>query len=328
MGRPNKTGLGFFDLNTDVEHDDKISFIEDTHGIIGFGIVVKLWCKVYSEGYFSPFQERHITKFSKKNHIQTEKTMTVLNDILSEGIFDKGLWEKFGILTSRGIQKRFFAACYRRTKIEVVKDFLLMEPENKSIVYVDKNSVIASKNEVSASKKAVSASKKYTEEKRREEKRRKDTKVSLSGEKSRGPEINYRKELEIMYADFQNVNRGSLLLPIKQHLQYAIDQNKSKQMTLAKQFSMISELHAIFKEIKNPRQYALFRNAIHTSNNKTTGNNKFIIAVYNSSIQREEKSYGKGYSQGTGGAGEETEEIGGTQNIYDRAVKPLGEDES
>ena len=36
----------------DVEMDDKVELIEAKHGITGFGVLVKLYQKIYKEGYF------------------------------------------------------------------------------------------------------------------------------------------------------------------------------------------------------------------------------------------------------------------------------------
>ncbi len=45
MPRPQKAGLDYFPLDTDMEKDDKIALIETKYGIVGFGIVIKLFKK-------------------------------------------------------------------------------------------------------------------------------------------------------------------------------------------------------------------------------------------------------------------------------------------
>ena len=53
---------------------------------------------------------------------------------LEINIFDKTLYSKYNILTSRGIQKRYFTVCKRRKEIEVVKKYLLIKPEEYGII--------------------------------------------------------------------------------------------------------------------------------------------------------------------------------------------------
>jgi hypothetical protein len=55
MSRPIKQGLDYFPM--DVEVDDKIELIEAKHGISGFGILVKLFQKIYKEGYYLNWNE-------------------------------------------------------------------------------------------------------------------------------------------------------------------------------------------------------------------------------------------------------------------------------
>ena len=50
MARPIKQGVDYFPL--DVYLDDKFKFIEIKYGLEGFGIIVKLFQKIYSCGHW------------------------------------------------------------------------------------------------------------------------------------------------------------------------------------------------------------------------------------------------------------------------------------
>ena len=57
MARPQKTGLDYFPL--DVELDDKFEIIKSEFGVEGFGIIIKLFMKIYGQhGYYMVFAER------------------------------------------------------------------------------------------------------------------------------------------------------------------------------------------------------------------------------------------------------------------------------
>ena len=55
MARPLKTGLDYFPL--DVSFDDNIELLEAEEGLEGFAILIKLWQKIYSNGYYIEWNE-------------------------------------------------------------------------------------------------------------------------------------------------------------------------------------------------------------------------------------------------------------------------------
>jgi hypothetical protein len=125
MARPNKEGLDYFPLDTDMDTDDKIVLIEGRYGIEGYGTVVKLLSKIYKEGYYYPWTEKELLLFSQRTRIEEPFIKKVVDDCLKWDIFNKKLYKKYQILTSNGIQKRYFEAVKRRLKINVCKEYTL-----------------------------------------------------------------------------------------------------------------------------------------------------------------------------------------------------------
>ncbi len=126
MARPTKTGLDYFPL--DVHLDDKVELLEAEHGLEGFAIIIKLYQKIYANGYFIEWNEDTCMLFSRG----VNATITLVNDVvntgLRRGLFDKKLYEKYGILTSKGIQDRFLTVCKgaRRKNVAFVNEYLLV----------------------------------------------------------------------------------------------------------------------------------------------------------------------------------------------------------
>ena len=142
MARPFKSGVDYFPL--DVVMDDKVELLEAEHGIIGFGVYIKLYQKVYANNYWVNWDNKSVIVFSSRINVDINSVNAIINSCLEWGIFDKKLFEKFSILTSRGIQKRFFEITQRRRIIEVVKEFLLLDlpkKENSNLVIVNINRV-------------------------------------------------------------------------------------------------------------------------------------------------------------------------------------------
>jgi hypothetical protein len=145
MARPQKAGLNYFPLDTDMDQDDKISLVEAKHGITGFGIIIKLFMKIYREGYCYKWGEREQLLFSKRVNVDINSINDVINDAIRWELFDNDTYEKHGILTSRGIQKRFVECARRRQKVEIDEKHLLLcqdiVNEYNNVVIVNINSI-------------------------------------------------------------------------------------------------------------------------------------------------------------------------------------------
>ena len=146
-----KEGLDFFPL--DCLLDDKWNLLMADCGMTGFAIAVRLLQKIYGEhGYYCEFDERRALLLSgswfgpgasKAGTI--EETVKVA---LREGIFDRDLFESYGILTSHGIQLRYVEAAKRRTNPTIQKEYLLLSEHEipKNVCINLKNVYINSKN--------------------------------------------------------------------------------------------------------------------------------------------------------------------------------------
>jgi len=162
MGRRIKNGLDYFNL--DVHMDDKIELVEAKHGIEGFAVVLKLYQKIYSEGYFYQWTDKENLLFSKRNNIDYNVVFDIVETCIEEGIFDKFLFEKYNIITSLGIQKRYFDAIKKRKEIIVIKEYVIDTkivktiPTNVKVVINSINDGINSINDVNSTQSRVEKS--------------------------------------------------------------------------------------------------------------------------------------------------------------------------
>ena len=109
MARPLKVGLDFFPL--DVVMDDNLELLEAEHGLEGFAIVIKLWQKIYQNGYFIEWEQDNALLFSRRINSELTKVNDVINSCLRRNIFNKAVYESHKILTSKAIQKRYDKIC-------------------------------------------------------------------------------------------------------------------------------------------------------------------------------------------------------------------------
>ncbi|HAB9977050.1 TPA_asm: DUF4373 domain-containing protein [Listeria monocytogenes] len=127
MARPLKEGLDYFPLDVDADYDDKFQLIETLHGPTGFAIMIKLFMKIYSQNFYYKWTETEQILFAKRVNVDINTLKTVVNDCIKYDLFDNNLFNEFQILTSLGIQERYFTAIGRRKKQIVVLEYLLLD---------------------------------------------------------------------------------------------------------------------------------------------------------------------------------------------------------
>lgn len=153
-------GINYFPLN--VHLDDKFELIEAEFGLTGFAIVVKLFQKIYGQqGYYCEWTEDVALLFGKNVGLGGDAVSEIVRAAIKRGIFDSELYDKYQILTSRGIQERYFEAVSRRKEVEVRKEYLLIKVDQiyKNVRILNENVNISSKNVNISEQKKVEESK-------------------------------------------------------------------------------------------------------------------------------------------------------------------------
>lgn len=120
-----KRGIEYFPL--DVVLDDKFELIEAEYGLMGFGVVVKLLQKIYGgQGYYIEWNDEVALLFARKNGVGGNVVSEIIAASIKRGIFDKALYDRYSVLTSVGIQRRYLEAVSRRKGVEVDGRYLLL----------------------------------------------------------------------------------------------------------------------------------------------------------------------------------------------------------
>lgn len=150
MARPLKEGVDYFSL--DCYMDDKIKMIQAEFGLKGFAIVVKLWQTIYREhGYYCEWNEEKKLLFASEEGADCGPGLIneIVQACIRRDIFSKKLFDKYQVLTSRGIQKRYLSITAKRKKAEMKKEYSLVEVAHNSI-NDDNNRVNVGKNQVNS----------------------------------------------------------------------------------------------------------------------------------------------------------------------------------
>ena len=132
MSRTIKTGLDYFPFDIDFFDDEKIQFISAKFDELGENIAIKLMCRIYRNGYFMKWGQDEALLFSNKagDNITNDLVINVVKELLKRDFFCEKVFKKYGVLTSTGIQKRFFKATERRKQIDAIKEYLVINVNN------------------------------------------------------------------------------------------------------------------------------------------------------------------------------------------------------
>lgn len=142
-----KDGIPYFPL--DCELDSKFELIEAEFGLQGFAVVVKLLQRIYGgEGYYCEWTNEVALLFAKRNSTGGSVVSEIVSASIKRGIFDKDMFERYGILTSNGIQLRYLKAVDRRKQVKIKKQYLLVECAllPKNVCIIEENVNIIQKN--------------------------------------------------------------------------------------------------------------------------------------------------------------------------------------
>lgn len=142
-----KSGIDYFPL--DVTLNAKFELIEAEFGLTGFGVVVHLLQEIYGKaGYYIEWTEEVALLFARKVGLGGSVVSEIIEASIRRGMFDKEKYDKYHVLTSKGIQKRYFEAVSRRKTLEVDYNILLVDvAQILPNVYISaKNVNIFSKN--------------------------------------------------------------------------------------------------------------------------------------------------------------------------------------
>lgn len=129
MARPLKKGIAYFPLDVDFFEDDKVEYITARFDEKGELIVIKLLCAIYRNGYYTDWNNDKQLIFAKRagKNVSPSLVNDVVTELVKRGFFDKGIFNSFGLLTSKGIQTRYLEAVIGRKNVDICLDYWLID---------------------------------------------------------------------------------------------------------------------------------------------------------------------------------------------------------
>lgn len=154
-GAPNKKGLDYFPKTIDFYEDDRIFDLLDRYGPLGVTVYDCILCIVYKHGYYAEIPldrlSKLITKMIGNKWVKNQKVVVQVVHFCSEiGLIDDGLMTE-NIITSVGIQRRFYEIAVKRMKRQLYNDkyWLLKNEENgEPLLNAPKNGITSEENRI------------------------------------------------------------------------------------------------------------------------------------------------------------------------------------
>ena len=118
MARKAEVGIEYFPVNTDIIHNQKVKLVVAEFGSkTTWAVLLPLYCKIYREkGYWIDWLNEDAKLLFAQDECKLEKSVVdeVVKGCIKRSLFDKGVFDAFGVLTSDRIQENYFEATARR----------------------------------------------------------------------------------------------------------------------------------------------------------------------------------------------------------------------
>jgi Putative replisome organiser protein C-terminus. len=161
MARPTKQGLDYFPLDVNFLKDIKVRKIKRACGPATIEILLCLLGNIYQDtGYYFGWDEESMFLVADEVGAKEGLVEEVVNKAVQVGFFNQDKFEKYKILTSRGIQNRYREATQKRKGAVISDIYLVIDEftENKPQLSENKlsnnsiNSTVSTQSKVKESK--------------------------------------------------------------------------------------------------------------------------------------------------------------------------------
>ena len=169
MARPKKLGLDYFTNDVNFYQDIKIRKMIRYKGIQAVSVYHIILCQIYASGYYLEWDDDLPFIISEIADLQEDYIKEVISLAIEIGLFNKVMYDDFHVLTSRGIQERFFDFCsIAKRKLPTCLPYSLLLTNKKSVNSL--NDSVSSEETIVNSEETPENSEKSTQSKVKESK--------------------------------------------------------------------------------------------------------------------------------------------------------------
>lgn len=135
-----KDGVDYWNIDVDFFENKKVRLIRGEFGIKGVYLYILILNEIYrTGGYYKKWDRDDCLLMSDSSGVagdcSPELIAEVVQGLVRRSLFDKGVLDRFGVLTSAEIQRRFLRIVGNsRDSIPMVQEYFLLEPSNRKDV--------------------------------------------------------------------------------------------------------------------------------------------------------------------------------------------------
>ena len=134
MARSTKPGIRYFSMDVDILADRKVRRVLAACGPAAVAVVLRLLCDIYGDrGYYVQADDDYLFDVADTLGMATETVRGVALCCVDAGFFDAGMWERYGILTSRRVQRNYLDATHKRVHNNtILPEYMLLDEAEPS----------------------------------------------------------------------------------------------------------------------------------------------------------------------------------------------------
>jgi uncharacterized protein DUF4373 len=128
VARKSEAGLGYFPLNSDIVHNPKVKLVVAEFGPKAWAVLLPLYCKIYREkGYWLDWMDEDSKLLFAQDDCKCELSFVdeVVAGCIRRGLFNKAVFDMYGVLTSDRIQGNYFEGKKRSKEVFFIEEFLV-----------------------------------------------------------------------------------------------------------------------------------------------------------------------------------------------------------
>ena len=141
-------GISYFPIDVNFFESERTFIIINDFGFEAVAVTLKLYAHIYKSGFYMLWSEK-ISKFlcaSMHCSFSASELHRLVLALVEEGVFDKELFEKYQILTSKEVQQNYFSVTARRRWSNIEhEEYLLVDLKKPAKAQTIKNKMTEAK---------------------------------------------------------------------------------------------------------------------------------------------------------------------------------------
>lgn len=149
MARPLRDGVDYFPFDVGMLRDPKVKLIKGEFGALGVLVLLTVMSSAYEEnGYFKEWSDDVCILVADEVGCGCNfgTVAEIVKGCVRRSLFDEGVLNAFGVLTSAGIQRRFLRAASQRDDIQIFQEYWLLDIDNRKDVPASVRNKVAFKS--------------------------------------------------------------------------------------------------------------------------------------------------------------------------------------